>query len=333
MRRLFAFAINRAEFLRGNEKQLLWDLVDSEEFFFSLTISDLSQVIGRSLRTQGWNPQRLLSAAARDMRVLDARGMGTILRSDPSYPWLLREIYDPPFLLYYRGTLPEADAPIVSMVGTRHPSRTGTLAADQLGREAAQNGATVVSGFALGIDTAAHYGCVSAGGPSVAVLGCGIDTIYPAVNKQLAARLLSSGGAFVSEYPPGSPPVRHHFPERNRIISGLSPALVVVEAPAHSGALITADYALEQGRDVFVHAGCTQGEYGAGTRALLEDGAIGISGFREVLWELGLPVKTDRGMVEEQDDYADEDVYRSAADVGTALAGRVAVELGLAGKY
>ena len=192
------------------------------------------------------------------------------------YPPLLTAIHDPPFLLYYRGHHPEllASADHLSVVGTRRPSGAGRRAAFEVGFQAARRGATVVSGLARGVDAEAHRGCVAAGGRTVAVLGTGVDTIYPASSASVARSLIAADGLLLSEYPLGTQPRRHHFPSRNRIISGLSTTLVVVQAPEGSGALITADHALDQGREVVVHAaGLGDAQCSAGSAALAADGA------------------------------------------------------------
>jgi DNA processing protein len=173
--------------------------------------------------------------------------------------------------------LPWENRPSVAVVGTRLPSGMALKAAFEIGLELAAEGAVVVSGLARGIDRAAHRGCVAGAGCAVAVMGNGIDTVYPYGSRRLAEMILEQGGALVSEYPPGTPPLKHHFPARNRIISGLSQAVIVVEAPEKSGALITSDFALEQGRELFVHeTGCREG-VGSGTVALAEQGAVKIT--------------------------------------------------------
>jgi DNA processing protein len=162
-----------------------------------------------------------------------------------------------------------------------------------LGGDLAREGIGVASGLARGIDREAHEGCVAAGGYSIAVLGNGIDLLYPSSSAPLARALLKGGGVVVSEYPPGTPPLRFHFPARNRIISGLSRSVVVVQAPARSGALITAEYALEQGRDMYVHSAGLAGSAGDGTRRLAESGAPVIGSCEDIMRDWG---RTPRGI-------------------------------------
>ncbi len=195
-------------------------------------------------------------------------------RSDPSYPPLLAAIHDPPPQLWIRGGAdPELlSRPAVAIIGARACSSYGRAVARSLGRDLAAAGVIVVSGMARGVDGEAHRGAVEAGGPTVAVLGCGIDRDYPAAHAELARRI-SETGLIVSEYEPGVEPAPWRFPARNRIIAGLSRAVVVVEARERSGALITVDFALEQGRDVLVVPGEITSALSVGVNALLRHGA------------------------------------------------------------
>lgn len=213
-------------------------------------------------------------------------GAGVVTLADSQYPPLLRGIPDPPLALYVRGELPQA--PSVAVVGTRNPSPDGEYVAQRMASELAAAGVCVVSGLARGIDVAAHRGALKAGGPTVAVLGCGIDVRYPAGHEGLAEQVAACG-ALVSEYPPGTPPAKHHFPSRNRIISGLARAVVVVEATLRSGALITADLALEQGREVFAVPGSVLNPRSAGPHRLLREGAGWAESASDVLQVLGIP--------------------------------------------
>ena len=211
-----------------------------------------------------------------------------LARGDPRYPALLAELHDPPQRLYVRGALVEAlRGPAVAVVGARSCSPYGADVARTLGRELAAAGVVVVSGLARGIDGEAHRGALDAGGPTVAVLGCGIDRDYPRSNAVLAQRVVD-GGVVVSEYPPGVEPAPWRFPARNRIIAGLSLATVVVEARERSGALITADFALELGRDVFAVPGEITAALSVGTNDLLRQGAAPLLRVDDVLAALGI---------------------------------------------
>ena len=204
---------------------------------------------------------------------------------DAAYPDRLRNIPDPPMVLYYKGALPAFDElPVIGVVGTRKASAYGLTAAKRLGYQIAACGGTVVSGMASGIDGAAMKGALTAGGSVVGVLGCGADIVYPASNRWLYADT-ERYGCILTEFPPGTPPVGRNFPRRNRIISGLSCGVLVVEAPERSGALITARLSADQGRDVFVVPANIDVETAVGSNALMRDGAIPVSSGWDILSE------------------------------------------------
>jgi len=285
-RRLLALTLNRLPALRPRERLLLLDRLGSPEELLRLSQADLSWVIGRPLGPGGegslWQPACALALAERDARHLTVGEFLCTFYWDSEYPPQLREIYDPPVALYCRGGLPDGRVPLVAVVGTRHPTGAARRAAFGLGFQLASFGAATVSGLARGIDSEAHWGSLQGQGLTVAVLGSAVDEIFPDSSKPLARKLLAAGGSLLSEYPPGVRAASHHFPARNRIISGLSRAVVVVQAPARSGALITADYALDQGRELLVHAAGLEGQAGAGTRRLREEGAPVLSAGAEV---------------------------------------------------
>ena len=200
-------------------------------------------------------------------------GQFIVTMDDAAYPGRLRDMYDPPVVLYGKGSMPLFDEEAaVAVVGTRKCTPYGTGAASQLGYELARQGGLVVSGLAKGIDGAAHQGALRAGGFTAAVLGGGVDVVYPAENRRIYEDVAATG-VVLSEYPPGTEPMASHFPVRNRILSGLSLAAVVVEAPERSGALITASTALEQGREVFAVPGPINAPNSKGCNALIRDGA------------------------------------------------------------
>lgn len=212
-------------------------------------------------------------------------GQRILTREDKEFPELLRQIHNPPCVLYVKGNLPDfSETPAISIVGTRRATATGIAAARSFAFGLAKNGAAVVSGGALGIDTAAHQGALQAGGKTVCVLGCGIDYNYLMGNASLR-EAISFHGAVISEYPPGTPAVNSNFPIRNRIISGLSLGTLVVEAAGKSGSLITADYALEQGRDVFSVPGGIYSPVSQGVNNLIKAGAKPVSMASEILEE------------------------------------------------
>jgi DNA processing protein len=220
---------------------------------------------------------------------LHARGLRFLARGESDYPPLLRELHDPPAGLFVRGRgeVARLDAPAVAIVGARACSSYGAQVARLLGRELAAAGLVVISGLARGVDGEAHRGALEADGVTVAVLGCGIDRDYPAAHAQLAARICAHG-LVASEYAPGVEPAPWRFPARNRIIAGLAAATVVVEARERSGALITADFALEAGREVFAVPGEITSSLSTGTNALLRLGATPLTAAGDVLEALGI---------------------------------------------
>ena len=226
------------------------------------------------------NPESELSKVTR-------RGYEVCCWDDHGYPTNLRKIPLPPPVLYVRGRIEEQDELSVAIVGTRQVSPYGREVAHELGSELARHGVTVVSGLALGVDAVAHQAAIDAGGRTIAVLGSGVDQIYPARNRKLALQVIEQG-ALVSEYALGTKPEASNFPPRNRIISGLSMAIVVVEAGKRSGALITAGFAAEQGRDVFAVPGSILSPGSDGCNRLIQDGAIPVTSTKDLLESLQL---------------------------------------------
>jgi DNA processing protein len=206
--------------------------------------------------------------------------------SDPRYPPWLRQIIDPPIVIWVNGVLPDLTLPGVAVVGSRHATPAGLMLGRQLGEGLAEAGLLIVSGLARGVDGASHEGALGVGGKTLGVLGCGADVIYPAEHRGLTARVAASGGV-ISELAPGTTPQPHYFPLRNRIISGLSRAVVVIEAGDRSGSLITARMGLEQGRDVLAVPGNVLSGRNRGCHALIKDGARLVETVGDVLDELG----------------------------------------------
>lgn len=285
--RLYLLGLSHVDFLRPKEKLLLVEMLGGARPVFGLGLREFHQLFGRRFITRRWDPAAILREAERTERLLTRGEVVCIFYWDPAFPPLLREIHDPPLAVFARGPIPGKGQVLVGVVGTRYPTGGAERASFRLGFELAQQGVGVVSGLARGVDREAHEGCLEAGGISVGVLGSGIDRVYPASSGPTARRLLQAGGALLSEYPPGVPPLAHHFPARNRIINGLSRAVVVVQAPERSGALITADYALTEGRDLVVHQAGLAGSAGAGTRKLCQEGAPVIASAVDLLKEWG----------------------------------------------
>ncbi len=282
-------ALARCSFLTCREKVLLSEKLDNSEELTVLSIEDLCVLAGRRLRMRQWKPELLLDLVERDLRCMQRFAVSWTTVLHDRFPPLLRELYDPPFLLFWRGVLPDPEKPMVGIVGTRSPSGNGALAAARFAGDLAKQGVPVVSGLARGIDAFAHRGSLEGGERTTAVMACGPDQIYPRSNARLAGRILETGGCLLSEYPPGEAPLAFRFPQRNRIISALARTVLVVEAPQKSGALITADYALEQGRDVVVCAECLSSEKGEGIRGLHTQGARAVESASEIVEDWCLP--------------------------------------------
>ena len=215
-----------------------------------------------------------------------ANDYSTFAPGDENFPELLTQLNDPPPPLYVKGNADALHLPALAIVGSRNPTNGGVRNAFEFSRHLSKCGFCIVSGLAQGIDAAAHRGALAAGGPTVAVLGNGIDTIYPASNRELAEQIIKSG-ALVSEYPPGTPPMRAYFPQRNRLISGLCLGTLVVEAARRSGSLITARLASEQGREVFALPGSIHNPLARGCHRLIRDGAKLVELADDIISELG----------------------------------------------
>ena len=224
-------------------------------------------------------------AVQKDQTQAVAAGVRVIVWGDPDYPPLLQKIASAPPVLYLQGTLEREDGAAVAIVGARHATAYGEDLARELAAELTRRGLTIVSGLARGIDAAAHRGALGAGGRTLAVLGSGLDQIYPPEHAGLGDEITTHGG-LLSEFPLGTPPLRLHFPRRNRIISGLSLGVIVVEAGVGSGALITANHALEQGREVFAVPGRVHARYSEGCNRLIKAGAKLVETWEDVLSEL-----------------------------------------------
>lgn len=191
---------------------------------------------------------------------------------DSAYPSKLKNIYDPPYVIYVKGNKIDFDMPLISIVGTRRATPYGKWAAHQFARELAKWGVGIISGLAMGIDTCGHKGALDGNGYTIGVLGCGLDQYYPASNRALMDEIFERC-CIISEYCLSTPPLKYHFPARNRIVSGLSDGVIVIEAPEKSGALITADFALDQGKDVYALPGNINNIQSKGANKLIRDGA------------------------------------------------------------
>ena len=240
-------------------------------------------------RDASWLSQPDWDLVRRDADMLAAMNMALLWYEDESYPWLLAETAYPPVALYVRGMSDVLQLPQLAVVGTRHPSHAGKGLAHMFAQALVSAGICITSGFAQGIDAAAHEGALRGKGQTVAVFGCGVDHIYPRGHEFLARHILDAGGALVSEMPPGTPPLPSHFPRRTRIIRGLAQGTLVVEATLRSGSLITARMAAEQGREVFAIPGPIQHPRSRGCHWLIRQGAKLVETVDDILQELTRP--------------------------------------------
>jgi DNA processing protein len=227
------------------------------------------------------------AAIEKDLQLIEKINLNLLPITSENYPAPLKEIFDPPILLYVRGELLEKDKLAIGIVGSRKASPYGRAIAERLAKDLSSRGLAIISGGARGIDTCAHRGALAGGGRTVAVLGCGVDVNYPSENQQLFDTITGSG-AVISEFPLGSQPEPWRFPPRNRLISGLSIGVLVCQSPESSGALITAGYAAEQGRDVYAVPGNVDDERNRGCHKLIKDGAKLVENADDILAELGI---------------------------------------------
>jgi DNA processing protein len=241
---------------------------------------------------------RLRISPDAEMQKLERYRVSVLTCEDPGYPSRLREIYDYPPVLYVRGSLPADDEPCLAIVGTRRPTIYGRQVTEEIVGDLARSEIAIVSGLARGIDSVAHRTALDAGGKTVAVFGSGLDIVYPGENAKLAQAIMEHG-ALVSEYPLGVKPKPENFPLRNRIMSGLSLGVLVVEAGERSGALITAHQALEQNREVFAVPGSILSPASQGTNRLLQEGAKLVRNYADILQELNLTIVVQQAEIKE----------------------------------
>lgn len=278
-------ALNMMDSIGPVRVRAMASALGSVEAIFSAGRDELMRADGVGAEVaKGIVEQRPKIDPTRELKKAESLGFQIITQADPEYPEPLKTLHGPPLALYVWGTMDTKDRHAVAIVGTRHASHYGLTVADRLGYQLARVGFTVVSGLARGIDTAGHKGALKGGGRTLAVIGSGLDSIYPPENAELAKQI-SEHGAVMSEYPLGRPPDRTTFPYRNRIVSGLSMGIVVVEAGLNSGALNTSDHALEQGRSVFAVPGRIDSPAAKGAHRLIKNGARLVDDVDDILQE------------------------------------------------
>ena len=279
-----ALVINRFPGHRGwHKKGILDNCRDEKDLPHAL--EEYQRFCTTAVRKKHVDLQAIQKRVETEIRQLQYWNIKHRILGNADYPALLAEIVDPPLILYVRGTLPLCSG--IAIVGTRRPSSAGRREAYKLAMEFALSGYPVVSGLAFGIDRSAHEGALAGGGLTWAVLAGGLDKPSPQSHRHLAEKILESGAALIGEIPPGEYPARYAFPRRNRILSGLCRGCIVVQAPEKSGALITADFALEQNRDLYVGSSGQSGLYAGGTRGLEAEGAPVVSDASNVLMDWG----------------------------------------------
>jgi len=305
--------------LKAHDKISLLAFFNTEEDLYVQSKKNIEAILKHEIKTF-WDINEIREKAGRIDTICEMRSIKWVSWIESEYPPLLREMYDPPLVVFYRGILPDPEKPLLGMVGTRKPTPDACDQAFKIGRGVGQAGISVISGLALGIDAMSHRGNLASGVPGYAVLGSGADEIYPSSNRFLAKKILDQGGALISEYPPGVRPGKWTFPARNRIISALSRSVLVVQAPKKSGALITAEFALEQGKELFVAScGIKQEAFdNGGTMRLAQDGADVIYTHMDILQKWGIEISANAD--EERDG-------RNGKDFISSIAGFLKIEI------
>jgi DNA processing protein len=260
------------------------DNVGSVTRVLGLSLTDLEALRFPATAVQYIVGGQALRDAEAEWKLVRAEGASLLAYSDAAYPERLKEIFDPPPLLWVRGDVELLTQPAIAVVGTRHPTPYGAGMAEMLSRDLALRGVIILSGMARGVDTAAHKGAIAAKSPTIAIWGTGIDVIYPKENKSLAEQILAGGGAIVSEYKLGTFPAPQNFPRRNRLLSGISVGVLVVEAGEHSGTRVTARCAIEQNRDVYAVPGNVTSKNAWGPNTLIKQGAKLVATWEDV-WD------------------------------------------------
>jgi DNA processing protein len=271
------------------------------ERVFQASLTELEAMGMRAVSAQSLATGKSLELAQQEcMKATEARAK-IIALSDPEYPSRLKEIYDPPVILFVKGSVEVLAQPGIAIVGTRHPTPYGSGMAERLSTDLASRGLVIISGLARGIDTSSHRGAVAAKGKTVAVLGTGIDIMYPKENTRLTEQILALGGALITEFPVGTSPAPQNFPIRNRIISGMSAGVLVVEAAEYSGTRITSRLALEQNRDVYAVPGNVTNKNSWGPNTLIKQGAKLVATWEDVWEELPTDVQVVLGAMQQNE--------------------------------
>jgi DNA processing protein len=284
-------AISLTQGLGPSKGRKLVEHLGGPEAVFRASLTELEAAGIRAVSAQSIATGKSSELAREEFARAAAESVAVLSLDDPSYPPRLKEIYDPPLVLYIRGNTEVLTKPGLAMVGTRHPTPYGSGMAERLACDLAAQGLVILSGMARGVDTASHRGALTAKGKTAAVFGTGVDVIYPKENSRLSEQILALGGALISEFPMGTFPAPQNFPIRNRILSGMSIGVLVVEAAEYSGTRITARCALEQNRDVFAVPGNVTNKNSWGPNTLIKQGAKLVATWEDVWEELPTDVR------------------------------------------
>ena len=285
----------------------LVDYFGSAERVFQASLTELEGAGLQAVSAQSIATGKSAELGREEFARAAEAGISVVSMEDAAYPVGLKEIYDPPLVLYIRGNVEALTRPGIAMVGTRHPTPYGSGMAERLGYDLAAQGLVIISGMARGVDTASHRGAVAAKGITVAVFGTGVDVIYPKENSRLSEQILATGGALISEFPMGTFAAPQNFPIRNRILSGMSLGVLVVEAAEYSGTRITARLALEQNRDVFAVPGNVTNKNAWGTNTLIKQGAKLVATWEDVWEDLPTDVRLTLAPPEARESSASEE--------------------------
>ncbi len=290
---IYWLALSLTEGLGVTRIRKLIEHLGSPENVFRATLTELEATGMRAVSAQSIATGKSMELAQQELEKAREARARIISLSDPEYPARLKEIYDPPAILFVKGSVEVLSQAGIAMVGTRHPTPYGSGMAERLSTDLAARGLVIFSGLARGIDTLSHRGAVAAKGRTVAVLGTGIDVMYPKENTRLTEQMLAMGGALITEFPVGTSPAPQNFPIRNRIISGISAGVLVVEAAEYSGTRITSRCALEQNRDVYAVPGNVTNKSSWGPNTLIKQGAKLVATWEDVWEELPTDVQVE----------------------------------------
>lgn len=285
--RIYDIAFSFDESLTPIEKKTLIQNYGSSKKVLELNKSLLKNILGRKWTGNRYKPEEFIERAKNVSSFIDKAGIKILRFDETDYPEGLKEIPDIPFLIYYRGDISFNYKRSIAIVGTRKPNQDGIKRTANFTKTLVENNYTIISGLAEGIDTVSHSCCLNNKGKTIAVLGCGIDRVYPASNKQIGKAILDNGGGIMSEYPPGISPQKWYFPKRNRIIVGLSRGVLIVQSPERSGSLISAILSTDYNRELFIAKPDEHSPIDEGNRTLIRTGAKEISSPEEIIDEFG----------------------------------------------